>query len=113
MDYKIRLINRDVSPSAPVFPVCGKSGKTYGHATYDQALRGAIYPMSAADYERDKFDLIGNTAPMQQWVPEFQEAGAKVPMRELHAKAKQLKIKSVGLTRDALEAAIAEKEKSG
>lgn len=34
--------------------------------------------MSLEDYDRDKFDLIGNPDYQQQWVPEFIEVQAAV-----------------------------------
>ena len=30
-----------------------------------------MFEMSLEDYDRDKFDIIGNTIFQQQWIPEF------------------------------------------
>jgi hypothetical protein len=73
--YKVRLINRDIGTSIGNMPyaVCGRSGKTYGRCFVDVDKGGPVYEMSLEDYELHKFDLIGNVARGQQWVPEFIE----------------------------------------
>ena len=66
---KVRLINREVT--AQQYPVCGRSLKTYGQAVFKPEFGGLVFEMSLEDYQRDKFDLIGQTKFQQQWVPEF------------------------------------------
>lgn len=71
--FRVRLINKVIGPSNGVFPVCGKSTKLYGHASYMPEHGGPVLDMSLEDYDREKFDIIGNMASRQQWVPQFYE----------------------------------------
>lgn len=69
--FRVRLINKVIGPSNGIFPVCGKSTKLYGHASYMPEHGGPVLDMSLEDYDRDKFDIIGNKVSGQQWVPQF------------------------------------------
>lgn len=70
--FRVRLINKVIGPtSAAMHPVCGISGKLYGQAVFIPAFGGPVLELSLEDYERDKFDIIGNTKYRQQWIPEF------------------------------------------
>jgi hypothetical protein len=72
--FKVRLINRVLSHGRTEYPICGKSLKNYGQAVLRPEFGGFVFEMSLEDYERDKFDLIGQVLFQQQWVPEFYEA---------------------------------------
>jgi len=67
----VLLINRNVGTGPQLYPVCGKSGKLYGQATTRPEKGGPCFEMTLEDYERDKFDIIGNDRFHQQWIPEF------------------------------------------
>lgn len=86
--YRVRLVNKDTF--APLFPVSGKSGKFYGHGRYIPSHGGAVFEMSLEDYTQARFDIVGNAAFQQQWVPEFYEdSGFQVissEVRELGAR---------------------------
>lgn len=73
MSYKVLLVNRYFNGSHQQYPVSGRSGKFYGTAFNKPEKGGLVLELSAEDYERDKVDLVGNTAIGQQWVPEFVE----------------------------------------
>jgi hypothetical protein len=80
MNYHVILVNRYFGGSHQQFPVSGKSGKLYGHAALDAAKGGLVFKMSAEDYEKDKFDIVGNERAGHQWVPEFvAEPSAEAP----------------------------------
>lgn len=68
---KVLLINRQFNGSHQQYPVSGRSGKFYGTAFHVPEKSGLVLEMSVEDYERDKFDIIGNPAAGHQWVPEF------------------------------------------
>jgi hypothetical protein len=55
-------------------PVCGKSGRQYGMAILNPTFGGPVFDMSLKEYDRDKFDIIGQYRSGQLWVPEFYEA---------------------------------------
>lgn len=67
---KVLLVNNQLAGAHNIYPVCGKSTKCYGQAT-NVPGKGLVFEMSIADYGRDKADIVGSTAPGQQWVPEF------------------------------------------
>jgi hypothetical protein len=67
----VLLINREVGLAHNSYPVCGKSTKCYGAAAPDFARGGVAFRMSIEDYERDKWDILGNRNFQQIWVPEF------------------------------------------
>lgn len=69
--HYVLLINREVGLSQDIYPVCGKSTKCYGQATLDHNRRAVAFKMSIEDYERDKWDILGNRGFLQIWVPEF------------------------------------------
>lgn len=69
MKYYVNLVQRGIS--APVHPVSGKSGKHIGNATASPEHGGVVFKMPMEDYMADMHDVVGNTAPAQQWVPEF------------------------------------------
>lgn len=69
--FKVRLINRVLSHGTTQYPICGASLKNYGQAFLRPEFGGFVFEMSLEDYERDKFDLIGQTLFQQQWVPQF------------------------------------------
>jgi hypothetical protein len=74
--HKVRLINRVASHGRTLFPVCGVSTKNYGQAVLRPEFQGFVFEMPLEDYERDKFDIIGQTQFQQIWVPEFVLSGA-------------------------------------
>lgn len=76
--HRVRLINRAASHGQTGFPVCGISTKNYGQSALRPEFNGFVFEMSLEDYDRDKFDLIGNPDYQQQWVPEFIEVQAAV-----------------------------------
>ena len=67
----VLLINREVGLAQTAYPVCGKSGKAYGVGAPDPIRSGVTFKMSIDDYERDKWDILGNRAFGQVWIPEF------------------------------------------
>jgi hypothetical protein len=69
MNYSVHLVQRGIP--AQTHPVTGKSGKLYGQALQSPVHGGVMYQMSAKDYLDNAHDLVGNTSPGQQWVPEF------------------------------------------
>jgi len=71
--HYVLLVNREVGLSQDIYPVCGKSGKCYGQATKDAPRGGVAFKLSIEDYERDKWDILGNRNFQQTWVPEFIE----------------------------------------
>lgn len=73
----VLLINREFGLNKQIHPVCGKSGKLYGHATGSGAHNALIFQMTHEDYEAAKFDLCGNKKTGQQWVPSFE-----IPVQE-------------------------------
>src|SRR6266496_1197009 len=76
----VLLINREVGLAHSIYPVCGKSTKCYGSAVPDFARGGMAFRMSFEDYERDKWDILGNRNFQQTWVPEFVE---ETPIQEV------------------------------
>lgn len=84
--FSVLLINQAVGMGMQVYPCSGKSNKLYGNALLDPSRRGVVLKMSLAEYEESKLDLVGNTQPGQQWIPEFvveAAAGAEQGLNEL------------------------------
>jgi hypothetical protein len=69
MNYSVILVQRGIS--AQSHPVTGKSGKLFGTAVASPEHGGVIFQMTMQDYLEHAHDVVGNTAPSQQWVPEF------------------------------------------
>lgn len=69
MNNSIILIQRGIT--ANVHPVSGKSGKLYGQAVFSPQHNGVIFKMSIDQYRDWSSDVVGNTLPGQQWVPEI------------------------------------------
>jgi hypothetical protein len=61
--------------------VSGKSGKNYGTAVHVPARGGVVLRMSMEEYAAAAQDIIGNTTPNQQWVPDIVPEAEAVPGR--------------------------------
>lgn len=48
-------------------PVCGRSGKTYGYAVWNQAYNGHVFELSMEDYRRYAPDICMQNVPLQSW----------------------------------------------
>jgi len=108
----VRLINKTLGMAHQIYPVSGKSGKLYGHAHLSATDACPVFEMPVEDYERDKFDIIGNTTIMQQWVPSFVETHSEfsqIPWKVLVQQAKAKGINTFKLDRAQIEAALKEK----
>lgn len=95
-----------------MFAVSGKSGKHYGHAALDQVEGAPVFEMPVEQYERDKFDIIGNTAVMQQWVPSFVEtpsAFSGLSWKDLVQQAKAKGVNTFKMDRAQIEDALKER----
>lgn len=69
MKYKVKLVQQGVS--SQTLAVSGKSGRLYGTATSSPSDGGVAFIMTMAEYGEAAHDIVGNTAPNQQWVPIF------------------------------------------
>lgn len=108
----VLLINK-IGLGYPLFAVSGKSGKLYGHATLSPEHGGVIFEMPVDQYERDKYDIVGNTAIMQQWVPSFQETPSPLSgmkWNELVRTAKEKGLNTFGKNRVQVESMLAGKK---
>lgn len=65
----VLLVQRGIT--AQTHSVSGKSLKSYGFATQSPGHGGVVLKMSLADYTAAAHDIVGNSQPQQQWVPEF------------------------------------------
>lgn len=61
--------------------VSGKSGKNYGTAVHVPSRGGVVLRMSMEEYTAAAQDIVGNTAPNQQWVPDIVPEAEAVPGR--------------------------------
>jgi hypothetical protein len=123
--HYVLLVNREVGLSQDIYPVCGKSGKCYGQATKDAPRGGVAFKLSIEDYERDKWDILGNRNFQQTWVPEFIEVEALNPQpqivtgdgldalkwHELTKIGKSLGVFKVGITRAFLTSLIRDRQR--
>lgn len=64
----VLLVQRGIS--SQTHAVSGKSLKSYGFATQVPG-HGVALKMSLEEYAACAHDIVGNTQPQQQWVPEF------------------------------------------
>jgi len=69
MNYSVLLVQRGISSIS--LPITGKSRRLYGHAVQSPEHGGVSLLMSMEDYMLNAHDIVGNTEPNQQWVPEF------------------------------------------
>lgn len=100
-----------------MMPVSGISGKLYGHAFLQPEFGGPVFDMSLEEYQRDKFDIIGNPSFRQQWVPEFYEVNGSIvaaekgratlaKINELRKRTKAAGVWVKGMTMADMEAAL-------
>jgi hypothetical protein len=107
--YRVRLINKSFRPAVNNQPlqVSGISGNVYGQSFYEPAHMGMVFLMSLTDYERVKFDLIGNIFAGQQWVPEFFEDDSDSWPRVIE-RARAKGVFKVGMSKKAVLEALNE-----
>lgn len=74
MNHSVLLVQRGISEGTHA--VSGKSGKLYGTAVQTPGYGGVVFRLKLEDYAAAADDLIGNTVPMQQWVPHFISEGS-------------------------------------
>jgi hypothetical protein len=65
----VNLVQRGVS--ALSHPVSGKSGRLYGQAVSSPQHGGVLFRLTMKEYADFAHDIVGQTAPGQQWVPEL------------------------------------------
>lgn len=70
--------------TAATHPVSGRSGKLYGQSVFSPQHNAVIFRMSIDQYRDHSADLIGNTMPGQQWIPEIvtDETAAALPQSQ-------------------------------
>lgn len=93
---KAILLNREAGSYPALAPVCGKSGKLYGQATYSAPHGCKVFVMDMKDYRAGIEDILKNSGvPGQLWIPDFIETHEGAP---LLSPARQAALEADGLT---------------
>lgn len=78
MRFAVYLVQKGINANQVV---SGKSGKNYGTAVHVPARGGVALKMTMEEYTANGPDIVGNTAPNQQWVPDIVPEAESVPGR--------------------------------
>jgi hypothetical protein len=78
MRHVVYLIQRGLTSNQVV---SGRTGKNYGTAVHVPARGGVVLKMTMEEYTAAKDDIVGNTAPNQQWVPDIVPEAEAAPGR--------------------------------
>jgi hypothetical protein len=78
MRHVVYLIQKGLTSNQAV---SGRSGKNYGTAVHVPARGGVVLKMTMEEYTAAKDDIVGNTAPNQQWVPDIVPEAEAAPGR--------------------------------
>lgn len=78
MRFAVYLVQKGINSNQVV---SGKSGRNYGTAVHVPARGGVALKMTMEEYTAAGPDIVGNTAPNQQWVPDIVPEAEAIPGR--------------------------------